>query len=80
MNERRRPPPQRAVRTMGPEYPEEASALRVTRTALSPRGKETRAEGVDGGAMHAIYQHRTDNEVPRRLPVVVDDDGDDRAR
>lgn len=59
----------------GPEYPEEASALRVTRTALSPRG----AEGVDGGAMHAIYQHRTDNEVPRRLPVVVDDDGDDRA-
>lgn len=29
--------------------------------------------------MHAIYQHRTDNEVPRRLPVVVDDDGDDRA-
>lgn len=28
--------------------------------------------------MHAIYQHRTDNEVPRRLPVVVDD-GDDRA-
>lgn len=28
--------------------------------------------------MHAIYQHPTDNEVPRRLPVVVDD-GDDRA-
>lgn len=27
--------------------------------------------------MHAIYQHRTDNEVPRRLPVVEDDDGDD---
>lgn len=22
--------------------------------------------------MHAIYQHRTDNEVPRRLPVVED--------
>lgn len=60
----------------GPEYPEEAAALRVTRTALfSPRD----AEGVDGGAMHAIYQHRTDNEVPRRLLVVVDDDGDDRA-
>lgn len=81
MNERRRPAPQRAVRTMGPEYPEEASALRVTRTALSPRGKvrpgKARrcggAEGVDGGAMHAIYQHRTDNEVPRRLPVVDDD-------
>lgn len=31
-----------------------------------------RAQGVDGGAMHAIYQHRTDNEVPRRLPVVED--------
>lgn len=29
---------------------------------------------VDGGAMHAIYQHRTDNEVPRRLPVVEDAD------
>lgn len=57
----------------GSEYPEEASALRVTRTALSPRGKES----MDGGAMHAIYQHRTDNEVPRRLPVVVDDDRDD---
>lgn len=28
--------------------------------------------------MHAIYQHRTDNEVPRRLPVAEeDDDGDD---
>lgn len=72
----------------GPEYPEEASALRVTRTALSPRGKVRQgkarrgkrregAEGVDGGAMHAIYQHPTDNEVPRRLPVV--DDDDDRA-
>ncbi|KAL2736503.1 hypothetical protein V1477_013012, partial [Vespula maculifrons] len=37
--------------------------------------------------MHAIYQHRTDNEVPRRLPVVKDnnnnndddDDDDDRS-
>ncbi|KAK2575069.1 hypothetical protein KPH14_008805 [Odynerus spinipes] len=37
--------------------------------------------------MHAIYQHRTDNEVPRRLPVVKDnndnydddDDNDDRS-
>ena len=33
-----------------------------------------RAHSVDGGAMHAIYQHRTDNEVPRRLPVVEDAD------
>lgn len=33
--------------------------------------------GVHGGAMRAIYQHRTDNEVPRRLPVVEDDDDDD---
>jgi len=24
--------------------------------------------------MHAIYQHRTDNEVPGRLPVAVDND------
>jgi len=36
--------------------------------------------GVDGGAMHAIYQHRTDNEVPRKLPVVDDDDDDDDDR
>ncbi|KAI4498262.1 hypothetical protein M0802_006748 [Mischocyttarus mexicanus] len=27
--------------------------------------------------MHAIYQHRTDNEVPRRLPVVKDNNDDD---
>ena len=33
-----------------------------------------------GEAMHTIYQHRTDNEVPRRLPVVEDDDGGDDDR
>nr|KAF7419832.1 hypothetical protein H0235_010129 [Vespula pensylvanica] len=27
--------------------------------------------------MHAIYQHRTDNEVPRRLPVVKDNNNND---
>ncbi|KAL2715585.1 hypothetical protein V1478_015283, partial [Vespula squamosa] len=66
----------------------------VTRTDASPeqeeqpvgREKERKrgsVQGVDGGAMHAIYQHRTDNEVPRRLPVVKDnnndDDDDDRS-
>jgi len=25
--------------------------------------------------MYAIYQHRTDNEVPGRLPVALDNDG-----
>ncbi|KAI4480109.1 hypothetical protein M0804_010470 [Polistes exclamans] len=72
---------------------------RVTRTGRSheqeerpvlkerKNGKERESvQGVDGGAMHAIYQHRTDNEVPRRLPVVKDnnddnddDDDDDRS-
>lgn len=58
-------------------------AVCVTRThTRGPHGRaaakrapsESSVQGVDGGAMHAIYQHRTDNEVPRRLPVVEDAD------
>lgn len=44
--------------------------LHVTRTTTC-RSKSVL--GVDGGAMQAIYQHRPDNEVPERLPVVDDD-------
>ena len=37
------------------------------------KSKSKSVLGVDGGAMHAIYQHRPDNEVPGRLPIVDDD-------
>lgn len=88
MNERRRSSPQKAVSEQWAWISRlrsaPAVALLVTRTTLSPRSKEDARggawmRGVDGGAMHAIYQHRTDNEVPRRLPVVEDDDGDRAA-